>query len=137
MTLELIALLIIAFLAASLWIPYVVGINTMPSHANASDNFIVPPDPLKMTPWVARAYRAHQNLLEQAFPFCVAVLLAHVLNVSSLAIEIAAISFVLLRIVHAVGMITSWARMPVRPLVFTGGYIAILVILWEIVRLSV
>ncbi|MEL6246331.1 MAG: hypothetical protein AAFY43_09105 [Pseudomonadota bacterium] len=31
----------------------------------------------------------------------------------------------------AAGMISGVARMPIRPLIFTAGYVAILVLLWE------
>ncbi|MEO0814417.1 MAG: MAPEG family protein [Myxococcota bacterium] len=93
----------------------------------------MPPDPLQITPWIARAYRAHQNLLEQAFPFAVVIILCAQLNVSTTATKSAAIAFVVFRLAHAVGMMTAWTRMPLRPLIFTAGYFAILILSWQLI----
>ncbi|MBI1340131.1 MAPEG family protein [bacterium] len=128
MTIELFCLMLGAVLAASLWIPYIVGVNITPAAQGAPNVFVSPPDPLKMKPWIARSFRAHQNLLEQFLPFAVVVLTAHLVGVSNDATRWAAIAFVVIRIAHAVGMITAVARMPLRPLLFTSGYAAILVI---------
>ena len=128
MTTELTCLMLMALLAASLWIPFVVGVNTAQADASRPDSFVVPPDPLKMAPWIARSYRAHQNLLEQFLPFAVVVLVAHAIGVSTTVTKWACIVFVALRVAHAIGMITATARMPLRPLLFTAGYITILAI---------
>jgi hypothetical protein len=64
MTSELFWLLLTAIFAASLWIPYIVGINTT-DFEGKDDIFIRPPDLKQMEPWVHRSYRAHLNLLEQ------------------------------------------------------------------------
>lgn len=69
-------------------------------------------------------------------PFAGAILMAHLLGVSSLAIQVAAVAFVLMRVGHALGMIMGWARMPIRPILFTAGYLATIIICVEIVRLS-
>jgi MAPEG family len=67
MTDELFWLLLTAVLAASLWMPYIVGIN-MTNFEGKDDIFIRPPDQKQMEPWVQRSYRAHLNLLEQFLP---------------------------------------------------------------------
>lgn len=69
---ELGVLTCLMLLAASLWIPYIVGVTSDP---NAGDNFTRPGDLSKLRPWVHRAQRAHMNLLEQAMPFAVLVLI--------------------------------------------------------------
>jgi len=35
--------------------------------------------------------------------------------------------FLVLRIAHAVGYITAWAQMPLRPILFTGGWVCCLI----------
>lgn len=75
MTTELFVLTLTALLAASLWVPYVVGVNTTPVAAPAENR---PHEMSGTVPWVHRAWRAHQNLLEQFLPFAVLVLIGHV-----------------------------------------------------------
>ncbi|MEL7535879.1 MAG: MAPEG family protein [Pseudomonadota bacterium] len=135
MNLEMLCLLLVAILAASLWIPFVIGINTT-EFAGKADSFSRPPSLASMAPWVHRAHRAHLNLLEQLLPFAIVVLIAHELGVSTTATGIAAVAFVVLRVVHAIGMISGTARMPLRPLLFTAGWITILVVVWEIFRVA-
>ena len=55
---ELLILGVLAIMAASLWIPYIVGVNTAPEGsitADAPDGFIRPPDPSYQREWVHRA----------------------------------------------------------------------------------
>ncbi|HLZ67562.1 MAG TPA: MAPEG family protein [Aliidongia sp.] len=49
-----------------------------------------------------RASRAHQNLLENAVPFAIAVLTAQALHISTPLTQIAAIVFLLARLTHAI-----------------------------------
>lgn len=131
MTIELTCLMLTALLAASLWIPFVIGVNTTPFD-HEGDVFVTPPDVRTMRPWVQRAYRAHLNLLEQFLPFAVIVLIGYHLGVSTAITQTCAVAFLLLRIAHAVGMITAIARNPSRPIIFTAGYIATLVYAWQV-----
>jgi len=126
MTTELTYLLLTALLAASLWIPFIVGVNMPPAKQFA--NFHRPPDIRQMPPWVHRANRAHLNLIEQMMPFAVIVLVAHVLGVSTWVTAGASIAFFWLRVAHAVGMISGLAQFPVRPIIFTAGWLCILAI---------
>jgi len=132
MTTELLCLMIVAILAASLWLPFIIGVNMLPADPETPDVFIVPRDPLTLPPWIARSYRAHQNLLEQFAPFAVVVLITHVIEQTNAITAWACIAFVILRMLHAVGMITGVACFPVRPTIFTLGNIAILVIAWQV-----
>lgn len=109
----------LSILAASLWIPYIIGVTTDPAEA---DNFTRPGDLTALRPWVHRAYRAHLNLLEQFLPFAVLVFLVDRLDAYSALTLWAAIAFFWLRVAHAVGMITGLARMPLRPILFTAGW---------------
>ncbi len=124
MTPELTWLLATAVLAASLWIPYIVGVNTSPV---ASHDFSRPQSPSDHAAWVHRAYRAHQNLLEQMMPFAVIVLIGHMVGVSTPVTVGAAAAFFWIRVAHAVGMISGLAGFPLRPVIFTAGWLCILV----------
>ena len=135
MTTEILSLLIVALLAASLWIPFIVGVNTNEFPVKESV-FVRPPSPEVMPAWVHRAHRAHLNLLEQLLPFAIVVLIATQLGISTMATEIATVAFVVLRFLHAIGMITALARMPARPLIFTAGWVMILVVGVEILRVA-
>ena len=132
---ELLILGVLALMAASLWIPYIVGVNTVPAGtlpADAPDGFIRPPDPTLHRPWVHRAYRAHQNLLEQGAPFAVLVLLVDRVDGFSALTLWTSVAFLLLRVAHAVGYITGTAGFPARPLIFTGGWICCLLMGWAL-----
>jgi uncharacterized MAPEG superfamily protein len=135
MTTELFWLILTAILAASLWIPYVVGINTT-SFDGKDELFVRPPDNTKMAPWVHRSLRAHQNLLEQFLPFSVIIIVGAILKVSTTITAWCAIGFFWLRVAHAIGMITGAARLPVRPAIYLLGWIAILVLAWQILRFA-
>ncbi|MGB3553407.1 MAG: MAPEG family protein [Jannaschia sp.] len=114
-----------AILAASLWIPYIVGVNT---EAEPQDNFARPGDLNSLRPWVHRAYRAHLNLLEQFLPMLALVLIAHAAGISTGVTVWATGIFFVLRIAHAVGMISGAARFPLRPILFTAGWLCILAV---------
>lgn len=109
----------LALMAASLWIPFIVGVTTDPADP---DNFTRPGDLQQLRPWVHRAHRAHLNLLEQFLPFAVLVFLVDRLDAYSALTYWTAIAFFWLRVAHAVGMITGVAKMPLRPILFSAGW---------------
>lgn len=129
---ELGILTCLCILAASLWIPYIVGVNTVPDGlplpTGAPDGFMRPPNPALHRPWVHRAYRAHLNLLEQFLPFAVVVLILDRTSGFNAVTYWTCIAFFWLRVAHAVGYITAWARFPLRPIIFTLGWVCILVL---------
>ena len=126
MTIELTYLTLAAMLTTSLWIPYIVGVNKNP--VSDVDGFHRPA-PLGAFPaWVHRAHRAHLNHLETLAPFAIVVLIAHLANVSSTVTVVASVAFFWLRAPHAVGMIAGFARMPLRPILFTAAWVCILAI---------
>ncbi|MCU9837839.1 MAPEG family protein [Ruegeria sp. WL0004] len=126
---ELGILTCLMILAASLWIPYVVGIATDPSHEEA---FARPAQISNLRPWVQRAHRAHLNLLEQATPFAVLVLILALMNGFSTLTYWTAIAFFWIRVVHAAGMISGYARMPLRPILFSAGWVCTLMMAYAI-----
>jgi uncharacterized MAPEG superfamily protein len=131
MTTELFYLLLTAMLASSLWIPYIVGVNST-KYEGQDESFTRPPDHRNMLPWIHRAYRAHQNLLEQFVPFAAIVLIGHSLGVSTAITQWCAILFFVLRLLHAAGMISGFAKFPLRPTIFTAGWIVTLVYAWQV-----
>jgi uncharacterized MAPEG superfamily protein len=136
MTTELFWLLLTSILATSLWIPYIAGVNST-KYEGQDDSFIRPPDHSKMAAWVHRSHRAHLNLLEQFLPFAVIVIVAHLLKVSTPVTAWCAILFFWLRVAHAIGMITGWARLPARPLLFTAGWLVTMVMAWQVLAHAV
>lgn len=131
MTIELTWLVYTAILAASLWIPYIVGANV--TEFEGKDRlFERPPDMSKMAPWVHRCYRAHLNLLEQLLPFSLIVIVGALAKISTPITVWCAILFFWLRAAHAIGMITGLARFPIRPLIYVSGWIVTLVYAWQI-----
>ena len=126
---ELGILTCLMILAVSLWIPFIVGTGSDPG---AVDGFGRPHDPTTLKPWVARANRAHLNLLEQAMPFAVLVLIIDRLDGFTALTYWTAIAFFWLRIAHAIGMISGIAKMPVRPLIFTAGWICCLIMAYSV-----
>lgn len=126
---ELGILACLALFAATLWVPYIVGVNTAPEGslpADAPDGFVRISNPALQRPWVQRAYRAHLNLLEQALPFAVLVLLIDRVDGFTALTYWTAIAFFWLRIAHALGYITGYAGLPLRPILFTAGWICCL-----------
>lgn len=127
---ELGILACLALLAASLWIPYIVGVNTAPEGSlppDAPDGFTRIANPALHRPWVQRAYRAHLNLLEQLVPFALLVLLVDRLDGFTTLTYWTAIAFFWIRVAHAAGYITGWAGFPLRPILFTAGWACCLV----------
>ncbi|MDR5728497.1 MAG: MAPEG family protein [Terriglobia bacterium] len=126
MTTELTWLVYTAILAASLWIPYIVGVNVT-DFEGKDGLFARPPDMSKMAPWVHRSYRAHLNLLEQLLPFSLIVIAGALAKISTPITVWCAILFFWLRALHAIGMITGLAKFPIRPLLYVAGWIVTLV----------
>ena len=124
MTFELTVLTLTAILAASLWIPYIVGVNSTEFALPAENR---PHDVSGTVPWVHRAWRAHLNLIEQFVPFAVVILVAHLAGVSNVVTVWASGAFLGLRLAHAVWMIGGLPVLPGRPLIFSAGWVCILV----------
>lgn len=124
MTIELTVLLVTAILAATLWMPFVI----LSGRADSApfQSFERMAQVWEMSDAAQRAYRAHLNLLEQFLPFAVIVVVAHLAGVSNGVTVWASVAFLALRSLHALGMVAGWARMPLRPLLFTGGWLCIL-----------
>ncbi|WP_238475612.1 MAPEG family protein [Rhodophyticola sp. CCM32] len=115
--------------AASMWIPYVIGISSDPAEEDAFDT---PATISRLRPWVQRAHRAHLNLLEQGIPFAILVLLVDRMDGFTALTYWTAIAFFWIRVAHAAGMISGMARMPLRPILFTAGWICCLIMAYAV-----
>ena len=136
-TTELTVLVFLALLAASLWVPYIVGVNLQKQAADAPDPFVRPGNLSDLPAWVHRAHRAHLNMLEQFLPFAVLVLLVDRLGAYSALTYWTALAFLGLRLAHAIGMISGLARMPVRPILFSLGWICCLLMAYAVFTASI
>lgn len=127
---ELGILTCLAIFAASLWIPYIVGVATAPEGslpADAPDGFTRINNPHLHRPWVQRAFRAHLNLLEQLVPFALLVMLVDRMDGFTALTYWTAIAFFWIRVAHAVGYISGKAALPGRPILFTAGWVCCLI----------
>lgn len=131
MSTELTFLALTALLASAMWIPYIVGVNMHPSE-NVDDDFRRPRDLSTVPQWVHRAHRAHLNLLEQLLPMAILVIIAATAGVSNSIMAWCVVAFFWIRVVHAAGMVSGVARFPVRPILFTSGWVCILIFAWQL-----
>lgn len=122
---EITVLICLSALAASLWIPYIVGVNRHPQPGH--DDFARPPDLAGFPAWVHRAHRAHLNLLEQLLPFAVLVLIVDRTSGFTSLTAGTSLVFLVVRVAHAAGMISGVARFPLRPILFSTGWLCCLV----------
>ncbi len=136
MTTELWYLFLTSVLLTVLWIPFISGQAT-------TFGFLTPDEYRNLRndegapAWVRRANRAHINLVEQFGAFAGLIVVAHLAGVSTPVTAIAAAVFFWARIVHAVVMIAGIAVAMLRTLVFSVGFLSLLVIAWEIATKAV
>lgn len=123
---EMSVLVWLTLLAASLWIPYVIGVNMY--RDGEANPFQRPLGDAGLPDWVARANRAHLNLIEQGLPFAILVLVLHVTDGFTQLTAWTALVFLVLRLAHAIGMISGFAQMPLRPIIFTTGWICCVIL---------
>lgn len=124
---ELGVLTCLTLFAASMWIPYIIGVVRQPETPGAPDTFLRPGNLSDLPAWVHRAHRAHLNLLEQFVPFAILVLIIDRIDGFTALTYWTAIAFFWLRIAHAIGMISGIARMPVRPIIFNLGWVCVMI----------
>ena len=121
-------LLYTSLLCLVLWVPYIVaamgarGLTRVVGYPTGvySD----------LPAWAQRNQRAHMNLVESLVPFAAIVLVAHVSGAGNATTALAAQVFFWARLVHSAVMIAGVAWL--RTLSFFVGWLATLVILWEV-----
>ena len=125
---DLFYLTLTAGLCVVLWIPYILGLVSSQGMLKAEDYRHLPQP--ELPDWVVRANRAHINLVENLPAFAALVLVAQVAGQANATTALAAAVFFWARVAHAV---VFFAGVPyVRTLAFTVGFLAQLVIFWQI-----
>ena len=127
MTIELQMLILTAIFTALLWVPYILchimRYGPVQALSYAADGKPLPG-------WATRLKKAHGNAIENLPIFAIAILVAHVLSISTPVTVFAAQTYLLARILHAVGYASN---LPLaRTLTFAAGLIATLAIFQEI-----
>ena len=128
MTTELNMLVLTAIVTALLWIPYIlshIAINGLvPALTYSADGQPLPD-------WANRLKKAHTNAVENLPIFAIAVLVANTVDVSNDITVLAAQTYLVARVLHAIGYATN---LPLaRTLTFAAGWAATFAIFWEIV----
>ena len=128
---ELLYLFLTSILLAVMWIPHVIGLVRYGGTLKP-DEYVTLRDASAMPIWVKRADRAHINLVEQFGAFAGLVVVGQFVHVSTALTAGAAAVFFWARILHAIVMISGFKHFMARTLIFTVGWIALVVYAWEI-----
>ena len=128
MTTDLAMLVATSLLALAIPVLYLIGRMQVPGGMQwALGNREVP---LVVPEWVARAQRAHANLVENLAPFAVLVLTAHLAGRANQWTAYGAALFFVARLAH-VGCYTA-GLVPLRTLVFFAGTAGEILILLQL-----
>ncbi len=87
---------------------------------------------IELPAWIARAIRAHQNLIENIAPFAILVLAAHVAGKANEATAMGATIFFYARIAHAVSY--TMGILYLRTIVFFVGLAGEIMILMQLCK---
>ena len=125
MNTELVYLLLTTLLTGVLWIPVVIGYVKTRGPLTPEAYRVPPTDTL--SPWVNRANRAHQNAVENFALFAAVVLVGQLMNVHTELTAACAAIYFYARLAHAVVHISGFGQFMARTLLFTIGWIALIV----------
>ena len=127
MTTELTMLVLSALFTSLLWIPYILT-HIAKNGLVAALTYKADDQPLPG--WASRLKKAHGNAIENLPIFAVAVLVAHAIGVSNGITVLAAQTYLIARVLHAIGYTTN---LPLaRTLTFAAGWAATLTIFLQI-----
>lgn len=128
MTTDLKMLAWIAGITALMWLPYILArmakSGVMATLTYAADN-----DPLP--DWAARAKKAHYNEIENLAPFAAVVLVAQAAGAANATTALWATVYFWARVAHYLGYVSGIPF--ARTLFFAVGWLATLIIFWQIV----
>lgn len=124
---ELMYLVCVTILTGVLWIPYVLDRMAV---RGLTDTVGYPENPKPQSPWAARMKAAHANAVENLVVFAVLVLVANALGISNGTTMFAAALYFWSRVVHLFAY--TFALPWIRTLGFAGGFVAQLILAWEI-----
>jgi len=128
LSVELRYLIYVAIVSAIIWIPYITAHVLQAGFVKAlgytADD--------EMPPWAARLKRAHYNLVENIPLFAIAVLAGEIANVHTATTAACAMIFFWARVAHPFTQVLSiWG---LRTIVFTIGWLAVIVHLFAVLR---
>ena len=124
---EMTSLVLAGAFTGLLWVPYMLNRIAVRGIA-ATVGYPVNPAPL--APWAERLRAAHANAVENLAVFATLMLAAQVMNVSTPATALAGSLYLWSRVAHAV---TYTLALPwLRTLAFTGGFIAQMLVAWQL-----
>lgn len=128
MNTELMYLVWITAFTAIMWIPYILDRIAV---WGLADTVGYPDTPKAQSPWARRMKAAHANAVENLVIFAALVLAAHAAGISNGATVLACALYFWARIVHwfAYTAALPWAR----TLAFTGGFIAQMILAWQLI----
>ena len=120
-------LVYVTALTGLMWVPYVLDRFVT---WGIGDTVGYPAQPKPQSPWAERLLKAHRNAVENLVVFAALVLAANALGITGGIVATAAIVYFWSRIVHAVAytLALPW----VRTLGFTGGFLAQMMVAWQI-----
>jgi uncharacterized MAPEG superfamily protein len=124
---ELFYLALAATLTALIWVPYILDRIMVEGLINAVG---YPPNPKPQSPWAQRMMKAHYNSIENLAVFAALVLVANAAGISNAAIGTAAMLYFWARVVHLLAY--TFAVPWVRTLAFAVGWVAQMVVAWQI-----
>ena len=126
MTTELYWLALTVLMTGLFWLPYIfdrIAVRgAVPTMAGSG-----PGQTDDQSPWARRALSAHRNAIENLVIFATAVLMLHVLELSTPTTQLAAVGYFFARITHFV--VYTLGIPVVRTLAFAAGWLAQIVIL--------
>ncbi|SRR6056297_3630706 len=129
MTTELYWLTLTIFMTGLFWLPYIlnrIGVRGLVTAVSGTEAEHGSDQPM----WAQRAMRAHANAVENLVLFAPAVLIAHVLDISTPVTQAAVIIYFFARLVH---FVVYTAGIPVaRTLAYAAGWLATIVIVFTI-----
>ena len=112
---------------ALMWVPYILDRIMVTGLIDAVG---YPDSPKAQSPWAQRAKTAHHNAVENLVIFAALVLVAQAMGISNDSTAMAALVYLLARIVHFAVVI---AKIPwLRTGAFTVGWVCQMVIAWQI-----
>lgn len=128
MNAELTYLVWISVVTAIMWVPYILDRIAV---WGLTDTVGYPDAPKVQSPWARRMKAAHANAVENLVVFAALVLAAHAAGISNGATVLACALYFWARIVH---WFAYTAALPwVRTLAFTGGFIAQMILAWQLI----
>lgn len=124
---EIASLVWVSTFTAVLWIPYVL--NRMLVRGIVS-TVGYPLDPPPLAPWAQRLRAAHANAVENLVVFAALILAAQAMGISTPLTAMAGTLFLWSRVLHAV--VYTIAVPWLRTVAFTGGFVAQMMVAWEL-----